>query len=224
MNADTRTNERLFCSSLYRATPSWYVRSKRGCFMTASLLLTLAEQEATALSAALRLMAGTLVWPWQNRVEGPLLSPRALEALDTTRYGGTALVERALNYPGDTALLWNEICSRIEAGDTAGLDNLHQRLHDLLYTRARNISFAWNVADSLGHSDERAARLALALEKAIPKMTEMREQLLSDWDTVESLEEKLLRKPSLAPEQVARLAEQYPPPQSWYDEDFSKLA
>src|SRR5436190_437960 len=103
--------------------------------MTTSLLLTLAEQEATALSAALRLMAGTLVWPWPSRGEGFLLSPRALEALDTTRYGGTALVKRALNYPRDTELLWNEICSRIEAGDIAGLDNLHQRLYDLLYTR-----------------------------------------------------------------------------------------
>src|SRR5947208_8393823 len=33
---------------LYQARPAWYAGSKRGGFMTASLLLTLAEQEAAA--------------------------------------------------------------------------------------------------------------------------------------------------------------------------------
>jgi len=192
--------------------------------MTASLLLTLAEQEAAALTAALRLMAGTLVWPWPGSVgDQPRLSPRALDALDTTRYGGAALVERALNYPQDTELLWDELCSRIKAGDTAELENLHQRLHDLLYARTRNISFAWNVADSLGRSNERTARIGYELEKAIPRMSELRDQILSGWDRLDSLEDKLVREPSLSPEQLARLAEKYPPPQSWYDEDFSNL-
>lgn len=74
------------------------------------------------------------------------------------------------------------------------------------------------LADTVG------SPLATEFEKVAEAVRHQRDELFNRWQTYDDLCEIVIEHIQPSAEQLQRLADKYPPPQSWYDEEFDPFA
>jgi hypothetical protein len=74
------------------------------------------------------------------------------------------------------------------------------------------------LADTVG------SPLAAEFERVAEAVRRQRDELFNRWQTYDDLCEIMIEHIQPSAEQLKKLADKHPPPQSWYDEDFDPFA
>ena len=131
------------------------------------------------------------------------------------RLGGMAGVLRAR---------WDSLCREI--GRNGKIEELHECRGDVRAVFDRHLDLFKNYFALLDLTEQmterngpvRHARELVARETE--ELTRLYDEIFPRWQTLDDLAALLIERMQPTPERLKTLAEAYPPPQSWYDDDF----
>jgi hypothetical protein len=131
-----------------------------------------------------------------------------------------ALLQHMLDSPARLWRMWTELCDLAIATGLEGLHRCREKIaagHALKEELVQHGSdLARRIEKLLGGPLEGVDRLPAASEE----LRRFKTTVLDRWQSLDDLAEMLIEKIHLPAEHLKLLAKHYPPPPSWYEEDF----
>ncbi len=119
---------------------------------------------------------------------------------------------------------WDQLCKKAYRDGAEPLHAIRDKIELIWRLRADSIRDVKAIGERVFQLSGRAPTAWLHLDEAEKTVDRFSVIVLDRWQSLEDLEDVLLARISIPNERLKKLAAQYPPPQSWYDETIDVFA